>query len=142
MISLDIWSEEKAKQTLAQRLAYCKKYRKRFETGWKENESILFQGSLAAEAPIPSFNSLAEVYADTVNTPDSRVSMNYTFKYLRFLHAQMSANPPSVIIKATSQDYADVQSAKAADNIGNWLRRQYDVQEKVDLITLPMLIVS
>jgi hypothetical protein len=64
----------------------------------------------------------------------------YVFKNLRFLHAQMSANPPSVVMRPTSSDQEDHRRADAADRVVRHAIRQYQMQEKFDQLTLNTLV--
>jgi hypothetical protein len=61
------------------------------------------------------------------------------FKYLRYIHALMSANPPSVVPRPTSSDYQDRQAAEVADHLVTHARRQYRTQERTDLVSLQTL---
>jgi hypothetical protein len=65
--------------------------------------------------------------------------MNYAFKFLRYIHAQMSANPPSVTPRPTSADHKDRRSADVADDMVVYLRRHYKLQDRVDLTSLQTL---
>ena len=67
------------------------------------------------------------------------MGINYAFKYHRFIHAQMSANPPSVIPVPTSSDYKDRRAAKVADAFIQHGRRKLKLQERVDLASLATL---
>lgn len=140
-LKYQIWDEDTAKAELYQRLDRAKKYRFNFESRWLANEAILYQEQRERVAHTNDVD-LVELSASSeveYDTPNSNVSINYAFKYLRFLHAQMSANPPSVVPKPVSQDYEDRQSSKAADDLSHYARKKYDLQEKQDLTTLETL---
>lgn len=125
---------------LKSRLESCKKYREdNFETQWRANEMALFQptGS-AALTPTLSYQSLAEVYQSQAANA-SKVHIPKVAQNLRFLHSQMSANPPSVIPKPTSNELEDRRATEAANDLINYGRKQYRLQEYVDLTSLSTL---
>lgn len=140
-LKYNIWDEDTAKQELKSRLDRAKKYRYNFEARWLANEAILYQEQRERIATTNDVD-LVELSASSdmeYDSPNSNISINYAFKYLRFLHAQMSANPPSVVPKPVSQDYEDRQASKAADDLIHYSRKEYELQEKQDLTTLETL---
>lgn len=134
------WTGETAERELKKRLSYAKTARKDVELEWKDAERILF-GNEGAEASI-SFKSRAEVDPLDWEATQQRkaLSINYAFKNHRFLHAQLAANPPSVVPKPTSADPSDHQKANAADRLIRYALRGYKMQEKVDLASNNCLI--
>lgn len=143
MLKVEQWSQADAEREVASRFRDACQYRKRFEPGWRANESMIFRsdgnGGGSSEVSV-SYNNLAELFAGDLDTGESWITINYTFKYLRFLHAQMSANPPSVTPRPTSQDYKDRRAAEVADHLITYGRRQYQIQDKVDLTCLQTLL--
>jgi hypothetical protein len=137
------WStKEVQKKELGLRLRFAKEQRKNLvETAWDTNERTVYNTR--------GGNSIAvgEVSADPTtmlaggpNQSDSEIGTNYSFKNLRFIHAQLSANPPSVVPRPTSSDPEDKRRADAADRLVKYGLRQYKMQEKADLASLNCIL--
>lgn len=135
LLKITPWNKEKAKKELKKRLDLAMKVReKKFERQWKYNEDVLFSSSYNNND-----TGIADVYdalRKGFNNDIDGMQINYSFKYLRFIHAQMSANPPSVIPVPTSTEYKDRRTARVADAFIQHARRKLEVQEMVDLTTL------
>ena len=90
---------EKATKELSQRLKYAVEDKRDRQYRWEENERILFnvRGGNSVSANL-SYSYDSDVPAvDGVDQSNSNVGTNFSFKNLRFIHAQLSANPPSVV---------------------------------------------
>lgn len=131
------WSKEKAKKELKRRLDLAMKVRsKKWENQWKYNEEVLFSSSYNEHNSDVGVGDIYDAMRRGFNNDLDGMQINYSFKYLRFIHAQMSANPPSVIPVPTSTEYKDRRTARVADAFIQHARRKFDIQEKVDLTTL------
>lgn len=135
------WSPDEARGILARRLELAKKHRKEnFEAGWESNESLLFRpGGDSSLKPTLSYSSMAEVFQAQANTPNSSIHVPRVAQNLRFLHSQMSANPPSVIPQPTSNELTDRRATEAADDVIKYGRYTYKLQEYLDLVSLSTL---
>lgn len=133
-------SPEELKQKLLQKLTWAKKHRTKVERQWKANAQILdhASGSMDMNATL-SFDNSQELINGAIDSSNVEVGVNYAFKYTRFIHSQLSANPPSVITSPTSSDPKDRRSADAADRILRHIRRDKNLQEVVDQATLKVL---
>ena len=137
MLKIEAWSQEDASRELTKRLVSCKKYRQKFEHEWEENELTLYEDE-------SSSGSGGGAIADDVTGLDlagenmgvSEVKLNYAMKYVRFIHAQMSANPPSAIPKPTSQDLKDRRAAEVANDLIQHGEREHNAQEVFDQVSL------
>lgn len=130
-----VWSAEQAKAELNKRLAYSKDVRRRFETQWAENERTLFntRGDNFASSKVQlSFDNFNELGVEGIDTSGTNYGINWAFKNYRFIHSQLSANPPSVIPRPTSPDPSDRRKADAADRLVRYAIRQYKLQEIQD----------
>lgn len=138
----ETWTQEDAERELPKRLKDALTYRSQFEADWRRNEVLLFMpnamGGGSDQATL-SYDSAAELWGGDLDSGDSWISVNYAFKYLRYIHSQMAANPPSVMPLPTSADYKDRRAADVADDLVNYGRRQYKIQDQVDLTTLQTL---
>jgi len=136
-MKLQIWDESTAEKELGQRLHQAKEARKKREKRWSRSEAVVFDVN-------GSNNDSSEVSISTdVNVnmeAEETVGTNYVFKNVRFMHAQMSANPPSVMCRPASSDPRDRQASKAADLIGRASLRTYGFQETSDQRNLNTLI--
>lgn len=133
-------SPEEIKEKLKKQLEWAQEFRSQAERQWVANGMILnaANGSMNIDATL-SFDNSAELNQGAVDSGNSTIGINYAFKYIRFLHSQMSANPPSVITSPTSSDPKDKQAADAADRLLRHVRRDKNMQEVVDQATLKTL---
>lgn len=139
MAKLDIWDENKAKMLLAKRLSNSKDMTNtRFYNTWQENENTVYSQNGNPDS-YNSFGSNSPGLAEE-NNPDSQIAVNYSFKNLRFIHSQLSANPPIVTARPTSTDAEDKRKADAADRLIRYFPKQYGLQEKFDMATLNCLV--
>jgi len=142
-MKLDIWStKDKAEKELNKRLNFSKDQKSKLTFRWKENERLVFNtkgGNLSdnAEVNVPvEYGNLQE----GVDQGNGSAGTNFLFKNLRFIHAQMSANPPSVLPRPTSSDAEDKRAADAANRVVQHAMRQYNLQEKIDSANLNCLL--
>lgn len=140
-IKLAVWDEGQTKREVMKRFQNAQTQRSPIEQRWLSNEQSVYStgtitgvnymsGSLTSLLTNP-FPGVDQSGADTNNV--------YIFKNLRFLHAQMSANPPSVVMRPTTSDQEDHRRADAADRVVRHAIRQYQMQEKFDQLTLQTL---
>lgn len=135
------WDRETAKKELSSRLRYAMETKRYLEREWQENERTIFNtrgdGTLGINGELSSY--LQEGFQeDDSSNPD--LGINYAFKNTRFIHSQLSANPPTVVPRPTSSDQEDRRKADAADRLIRHAIRHYKTQEKFDLMTLNTLI--
>jgi len=128
------WDEKFAKGHLKTLTRDVVEYRTKFEKQWRKNESTVYHhdGQLSegtVEGAAVNINDLAS-FLD-LDDPDS-IAVNYTFKNFRFLAAQMSANPPTVVVRPTSSDTDDRRKADAADRLVRHAIRKYKMQKRMD----------
>lgn len=137
-----IWSADEAKRNLAERLRAAVHSRKEFERAWRINEQTVYNTSGYPLSPVDSQYDIGNYpgVTDMAGTEGGQVVINYSFKNLRFLHAQLSANPPSVIPRPTSNDSEDHRKADAADRVIRYGIKQYNIQEFVDKTSLNTLL--
>jgi hypothetical protein len=140
-IKLQTWDDGQTKVEVQKRFKNCQESRVHQEDRWIKNERSVYSTSG------PNNNALQTSLETSFNIglpgPDgSSADMNvaYTFRNFRFIHAQMSSNPPSVVMRPTSSDQEDHRKADAADRIVRWAIRHYQMQEKVDQLSLHALL--
>ena len=140
-IRLAVWSEEEASQKLHEKLKSAREDRRWLELKWQANERVIFNttGSLQ---PSNVSVSMEDTYTGVsgVDQSDTGVGINYAFKNFRFIHAQLSANPPTVIPRPSSNDPEDRRRADAADRLVRYALREYRMQEIVDTASLNTLL--
>jgi hypothetical protein len=143
MAKIIIWSKEEARKQLQQRLVEARDARRPLEKTWQASEKAVYSsdnsdGSLVGN----SFDLDSALGID--DGPDQgaagSIKINYTFKNLRYIHAQLAANPPSIIPRPTSSDANDRRTADAADRIVRFGMKQYDIGEVVDNTSLSTLL--
>lgn len=141
-IKFEAWDDDKTKKEILKRFKAAQTARQPFEERWARNERCLYQTSEGL-GMIPEIGgSIASNFQSAVppiDGSDAEVNVAYVFKNFRFIHAQMSANPPSVAMKPTSSDESDRRKADAADKISRWSMRHLDMQEKSDQRNLQTL---
>lgn len=132
------WTPEEAEQHLKKRFLKSQRHRKeRWEPQWKTNEALLFGNGKGPIQTTLSFNSLAEVFAgQSVGGEGRSMHIPQVMRNLRILHSQLSANPPSALAEALSNEIEDQQAAKVANHLIDYGIYKYKWQEKIDLVTL------
>jgi len=131
---------DQVKQKLHDRLEWSKQFRTRYERQWMANAQILdtASGSMQLDATL-SFENSAEFNQGSIDSANYDIGINYAFKYTRYLHSQLSANPPSVVTSPTSSDPADRRRADSADRVLRHIATDKNLQEVVDQVTLKTL---
>lgn len=139
---IEVWDEITCKNELARRLQHAKEARRDLEDEWTICERAVFGTSgFASPANLSiSYESQAQTGLTGVDNSSTNIGSNYVFKNLRFIHSQMSANPPSVIPRPTSNDMDDRRKADASDRLIRYGLRQYKFQERFDEATFPGLV--
>lgn len=143
MPRLVTWTPQEAKKNLASRLRDAMDARRYLEVRWRENERVIYgtrgedlHGDFGYDSSILEGSGS---YASNETDEDS-IGINYAFKNFRFVHAQLSANPPTVIPRPISNDPDDRRKADAADRLIRHALREYQLQEVVDRATLQTLL--
>ena len=143
-VRLQWWTnEDQIKKELAKRLQFSRQARARYEKQWEENERTVYatrsSGIQNSDVSL-SFSTDGEAAAYQQDMTQADISINRTMKNLRFIHSQMSANPPTVIPKPTSADPQDRYAADAADRLVRYGIRHYQMAERKDQLNLETLI--
>lgn len=135
------WDDDRTKKELEKKFKNSSEDRRPLEDQWIRNEQALYSvRSLFNQ--IGNETSLDSPFGgdvDDVGGSVSDVNVAYTFKNFRYIHAQMSANPPSVAMRPQTSDQDDHRKADAADRISRWSLRHYKLQEKQDQQNLQAL---
>lgn len=133
------WSPEEAKKELRKRLSQAQQARSPYEKFWQDSERIVY-GTGYNSTQRSNFLSPLDINLQEVDDGDADVNVSYAFKNLRFLHAQMSANPPTCVARPASNDPEDRRKADAADRLIRHAIRTYKMQEHVDRASLQCLL--
>ena len=126
------WNRDDWKRNMNRRLSASQKSRKSLEPQWERNEEALYNasgGSIVSESG--SLEATLGLVESANDGAAEQIAINNILKYIRFLHAQMSANPPSVMVAQVGKEMSDAAKAEAADQATRWGRRQFQIQEKV-----------
>jgi hypothetical protein len=141
-LKINIWNDDKAKAEVLKRLNNAMRDRSIHEQIWRQNERTVYS-SLGTRNSLSSSTtldfSLSEVIAN-IDQSNADVSTSYVMKNLRFIHAQMSSNPPMIAVRPQTSDQDDQRKADAADRIVKWALRKYHLQEKFDQVNLMGLV--
>lgn len=142
MTKLITWDEGRTKNEVQKRFKNCVDARIFHEEKWIRNEKAIYSTSSTQNMSYlqTSLESNFNIGLPGVDGSNADVNIAYTFKNFRFIHAQMSANPPSVVMRPTSSDQEDHRKADAADRIVRYAIRKYSMQEKIDQLSLNTLL--
>lgn len=140
MAKVQALNADEWKKYLITRWEAARKYRELFEAQVQTNYLTIHTTAVrTADLFSTSFTESVELESGEVDAGDSQIGMNYAFKYLRFFHAQLSANPPSVVVRPTSFDPTDRRKADAADRLVRYGMRDQALPEVVDQASHNML---
>lgn len=135
------WNTEDFSRRCLQRLSTAQERRELFEPQWGQNDQTINNATSQNLGQFNlTFDNLVELESGEVDNGDSDIGMNYAFKYLRFFHSQLSANPPSVVVRPSSSDPMDRRKADAADRIVRHAMLDKNMQELVDQLSLNTLL--
>lgn len=141
---LDPWTPAQARKKLELRLRQSREYAEtRIHPRIESNERTVYAtggfsgGSYSTDDP-----GVVREGAESSAPVDPSTGINYSFKNVRFIHAQMSANPPTTIPRPATADPEDRRRARAADRVMRFALRQYGLQEKFDQSNLQALIAG
>lgn len=140
-LMLDKWTPGQAKKKLGSRLDNCRSARQgKLDKQWEMNERTVFTTD-GRPLGSPGIDGSSIVTAgDSDADVQSNTGVNYSFKNVRYIHAQMSSNPPATIPRPSTSDPEDRRRARAADRVMRYALRQYGLQEKFDQTNLNALI--
>jgi hypothetical protein len=139
MAYVQAWTPEETQKQLVKRLKRAKKKREALEAQWRRNERTVFfeNGRSDYESTTISEDGLLAPESGMTGEPDgSELCINFAFKFQRFIHAQLSSNPPSVMVRPTSTDNGDRLKADGADRLVRHGYHDMDAQELFDIVTL------
>lgn len=141
MAYLQVWDPDTAQKELKKRLSQSMQSRNKIERQWERNEKTIFNRG----GPVGSVNNISVSFDSNAEPLDnsndeSNIGTNYSLKNIRLIHAQLSANPPSVVPRPTSNDPEDRRRADASDRLVRYAMRQYSMQERQDMVNLNCLI--
>lgn len=128
------WSREQAEKELVKRLGFAKNARQKLEATWVASERAVFQIpglDEDASAALVGNNTLIP----TQGNPSPELAINTVFRNYRFQHSQLSSNPPAIAPRPTSSDLNDRRRSDAADRLGRYALREYEFQDKFDLLS-------
>jgi hypothetical protein len=134
MATVQALSRGDLKPYLCKRLKRAKKYRERLEPQWRLNEkTAYYHNSREPDGVTLTEDNLIRIDGtSTADTESTEMAVNYSWKFLRFIHSQMSTNPPSVVCRPTSSDPGDRNKADAADRIVRHAILDQDMPELFD----------
>ena len=142
MARLVIWSQQEAQNILQKRIADAFEARRIFENAWTECERAVFNTRGHTSERMHEIVGPDGIVSSSgvMESTDTDVGVNYAFKNVRFLHAQLSANPPSIAVRPLTSDAQDRRKAEAAEVLKQHFLRQYKLQETQDQISLSTLV--
>lgn len=141
-LKVTAWDQNTAKEEIRKRYRNAQDARSYLEDKWIRQERVIYSTSSQMQVNYlqASLESAFNIGLPGVDGSNSDQNMAYVFKNFRFIHAQMSANPPSVAMRPTNSDQENHRKADAADRIVRWAIRHYSMQERVDQLNLHALL--
>lgn len=141
---LDPWSPAQARKKLATRLQRSREFAEtNIHPKIEANTTTVYSTSGLASGGGGDFSDPSVVVEGQTDQPvQASTGVNYSFKNVRFIHAQMSANPPTSIPRPSTSDPEDRRRARAADRVMRYALRQYNLQEKFDQSNLQTLLAG
>jgi hypothetical protein len=142
-VQLSIWNDEITQSEISKRFRNASDARRQHEDRWLRNERTIYSSRSSNQTSAylsASLESNFNIGLPGVDSSNAEMCVSYAFKNLRFIHAQMSSNPPSVVMRPTSSDQEDHRKADAADRVVRFAIRHYNMQEKIDQMSLNCLL--
>lgn len=141
-MKLIVWSPEQAKREVSKRYQNAVESRRYWEDRWQRNEQGVYSttASMNLTSVDTSLEANYQIGVPGIDASTADMNVSYAFKNLRFVHAQMSANPPSVVMRPNSSDPDDRRAADAADRVVRYAIRHYQLQEQADRMSLSTLM--
>jgi hypothetical protein len=140
MARVIIWDAAQAKKELFKRLDYAKRQRRYLEQNWQMAENTAYRTSnFVTNIGSNPLDGTRNQF-DSVDNSSADIGVAYAFKNLRFIHAQLSSNPPSVLMRPATSDVEDKYKAETADKLCRYALRKYKIQEYTDLTGLNTLL--
>jgi hypothetical protein len=138
---LDKWTPAQAAKKLGLRLRNAREVQQmRLHPQFERNERTVYTSDGADQGSPSDISGVVDPGAAPDQEVSGRTGVNYSFKNVRYIHAQMSANPPATIPRPATSDPEDRRRARAADAVMRFALRQYSLQEKFDQCNLNALI--
>jgi hypothetical protein len=137
-VKLAVWTKAQAKEELTKRLSAARKAKAYLEQQWAQNERAVF--STSANPYFYGEQGLPWTEESDEAGRQHTLTTSYVLKNVRFLHSQMSSNPPVTTARPNSADPEDRRSADAADRILRYGLRKYKKQNHQDLVNLNVLV--
>lgn len=136
------WDDERTQKEVLKRFRNAKEARIYHEEKWMRNERTIYSTSSTMNMSYlqTSLESNFNIGIPGVDGSSADMNSAYTMKNFRFIHAQMSANPPSVAMRPQTSDQDSHRKADAADRLVRWAIRHYNMQENIDLLSLNCLL--
>jgi hypothetical protein len=138
---IETWADtkESAEQELSSRWRFCKSARQHIEGEWTKCEHAVFScDGVNSFSPALEFK-LGAADGDATDSPE-RISANYILRNVRLLHSQLALNPPLVTPRPLTSDNENRKRADAAERIGRFGLKKYDLADTTDLVSLGCLI--
>lgn len=141
-MQLVTWDEEHTKKEVSKRYRNAADARIYQEERWIRNERTVYSTTATQNMSYlqTSTESNFNIGLPGVDGSNAEMNVAYTFRNFRFIHAQMSSNPPSVVMRPTSSDQEDHRKADAADRVVRYSIRHYMMQERIDQLSLHTLL--
>lgn len=144
-MKISVWSPSEAQRELQERLKAAGAARERFVRLWDRCEQAMFniggpRGFKRGTVPDLSQSAFTIAGDDTAGFAEANSGVNYAFKNVRFIHSQLSANPPSIATRPLTPDAEDRRKALAAEGLKQFAMRHFNMQDYDDKVSLNTLI--
>lgn len=144
-MKLIVWTPDIARRELHDRIKASQEARERFERLWDRCEQVMYNigGPRAFKrGTVPDLSQTAYALGgdDTSGFAEANSGVNYAFKNVRFIHSQLSANPPTIACRPQTPDAEDRRKALAGENLKQFALRKFKLQEKQDQVSLSTVI--
>lgn len=139
---LSTWDDGRTRKEIQKKIKNAQDSRMTHEDRWIRNENSVYNVSqgLGSSGLQGSMELGYTTGVPGVGGSDAESNTSYTFKNFRYIHAQLSSNPPSVVMRPQTSDQDDHRKADAADRVIRFAIRHYNMQEKIDQLSLQTLL--
>ena len=139
-IKIRNWKKEDVPKILSERLRAAIEAKESHVSRWRQHEAVLYAQVTGLESG--SDRPLGMDGMEEEGGCPTGLSTHFNFRYFRFVHSQLAANPPAVTATPSTRDAEDRRRADAVNHCINYSKRRYHVNEEKSIVAADTLALG